>query len=161
MRYSAVMELIITLIGGAYLLLLGAPSWATDVSGGTAYVYGDGAQAFVLEANPVPFAPEIAAHMKVEGADDILVLTKTLGVRGDVVYQNAVGENVLRERLVGGLTFYPDAASKGIPVSLPFEDISAPAPVTIDDWAEAYEYQGSKLQKSGVVKVSAKDKPKN
>ncbi len=143
------------------MLLLGTTSWADDLSGGTAYVYGDGTQAFVLEANPVPFAPEIAAHMKVEGTEDVLVLTKVLGVRGDVVYQNAAGKNVLRQRLVGGLTFYPDVQSKGVPVSLPFEDVSAPAPVTIEDWAETYEYQGSKSQKTDVVKVSAQDKPKN
>ena len=161
MGYNAVMKIKTALLSGVCLLVLGMPSWADDLLGGTAYVYGDGSQAFVLDINPVSFVPEIAAHMKVEGGDDILVLTKTLGVRGDVVYQNPAGENVLRQRLVGGLTFYPNASSKGVPVSLSFEGSPAPAPVTIDDWTEAYEYRGSKTKNTDIVKASAKQNPKN
>ncbi len=145
-----------TYLSCAAFLLLAAPAGASDAA--ARYVYGDGSAAFTLDVSPRPYQPDIAGHLKIEGTQDAIELSKTLGVRGDVLYQNGTGQNVLRQRLGGGLTYYPQQGSKGVPVSLPVDSLSAPAaPRTLEDWTEKYEYSGARVKKLAAPSNASKE----
>lgn len=68
-----------------------------------------GGPAFVLDqsgARPL---------LRFEGSNEIWVLRPAAGVRGDIYYRNDVGEVVLRETRLGGLTLYTNSTPGGVP----------------------------------------------
>jgi hypothetical protein len=136
------------------LLCTSLMSCAVSAHAGEAYYYGDGRQAFVLEApTALSAAIDKSSGLVLHAGELQIPLTESLGRGGDVVYLDSAGDVVLRKPLEHSAIFYQNAKDKGQPVlrgqdaelnfRSSFANDAAPAlPVTLDEWSKAYAYKG-------------------
>lgn len=75
------------------------------------YISEDG-QSFVFdESQPRPL-------LRFDGDDEVWVLTATPGTKGDIIYKNDVGEQMLKATRWGGMVLFSEARPMGDPVAV-------------------------------------------
>lgn len=81
-------------------------------------------------------APE--ALLRFDGNSEVWVLEPSPGPRGDTIYRNDVGDQVLRVTRLGGVTLYTERSPEGMPVALlgEAENIMPPPIIPPDSFAQ-------------------------
>ncbi|MFI4976064.1 MAG: DUF4908 domain-containing protein [Caulobacterales bacterium] len=75
------------------------------------YQVDDGGDFILDRTNPQPL-------LKFEGAPEIWVLQPSTGPRGDIIYKNELGLEVLRSTRMGGMTVFTERRPEGSPAAL-------------------------------------------
>lgn len=127
--------------GGSRSRALAAPPVAK-------YVAGDD-RAFVLDrsgATPL---------LKFEGSSEVWVLRPAPGPRGDVIYKDDVGRQVVRASRLGGMTVFTSDQPAGLPAALAGQAVSIrPSFITPGALYEHYRQQSRRVYRATRRKLS-------